>query len=77
MVFLAINPLKDGRFDLSQACNVDVNCAEGAGSEAIKRSVCRLLINGTELCSGVMINNTNQENIPYMLTGFHCIGNQA
>ena len=71
---LGNNPLKDGRFDLSQACNVDVNCTEGIGSEDIKRSVCRILVNGTELCSGVMINNTNQQNIPYMLTGFHCIG---
>lgn len=32
-----------------------------------------LLSDGTELCSGSLLNNTNQDYRPYVLTAFHCI----
>ncbi len=32
-----------------------------------------LLSNGTELCSGSLLNNTAQDFKPYILTAFHCI----
>jgi lysyl endopeptidase len=67
---------KDGRYNLSQACNIDINCPEGVPYSTEKRSVCRMIIRGVELCSGVLLNNTNQENTPLLLTAQHCIVNQ-
>jgi hypothetical protein len=67
---------KDSRYKLSQACNIDINCPEGNAYSSEQRSVCRLLIRGSELCTGVLLNNTNQQNRPLLLTAQHCITNQ-
>lgn len=64
---------KDGRYNLSQPCNVDVNCSDGIVYEKEKRAVCRIIVRGVELCSGVLLNNTNQQNRPFVLTAHHCI----
>ena len=45
---------KDNRYNSSQPCNIDINCPEGTPYSVEKRSVCRLMINGIELCSGVL-----------------------
>jgi hypothetical protein len=68
--------LKDGRFGLSGDCNVDINCPDGSSWQEHKKSVARLIINGTELCTGVLVNNTNRDATPYMLTAGHCIENE-
>ena len=67
---------KDSRFKFSQSCNIDINCPDGASFTAEKRSVCRMLVRGSELCSGVLLNNTNQQNRALMLTAQHCIADQ-
>ena len=67
---------KDDRFNLSQPCNVDINCPDGNSYQTEKRAVCRLIIRGIELCSGVLINNTNQQNRPFLITAQHCIADQ-
>jgi lysyl endopeptidase len=64
---------KDNRFNTSQPCNVDINCTEGAAYATEKRSVCRIIIRGTELCSGVLLNNTMQTNQTLLVTAQHCI----
>jgi lysyl endopeptidase len=64
---------KDSRYGTSQPCNIDINCPEGAGYYDQKRAVCRIIINGIELCSGVLVNNTNQQNRPLLITAQHCI----
>jgi lysyl endopeptidase len=69
--------LKDSRYGLSQPCNIDINCSQGDSGSDIKRAVCRMIINGIELCTGVLLNNTNQQNIPYLLTAQHCISTNA
>ncbi|MDX9880769.1 MAG: T9SS type A sorting domain-containing protein [Prolixibacteraceae bacterium] len=56
-------------------CNVDINCQEGIDYENAKNSVCRIFINGNELCSGVLLNNTSNNGKPYVLTAAHCIEN--
>jgi len=56
----------------SGACNVDINCTAGNGWQTAKRSVCRILINNSGLCTGTLINNTSQNNTPYLLTANHC-----
>jgi lysyl endopeptidase len=67
---------KDNRFNLSQPCNVDINCPLGSAFQTEKRAVCRLIVRGTELCTGVLVNNTNQQNRPLLLTAQHCIVDQ-
>jgi lysyl endopeptidase len=64
---------KDGRYNISQPCNVDINCPAGVAYEKEKRAVCRIIVRGAELCSGVLLNNTNQQNRPFVLTAHHCI----
>ena len=67
---------KDGRFNQSQACNIDINCPDGNGLELEKRAVCRIIVRGSELCTGVLLNNTNQQNRPILVTARHCITDQ-
>jgi lysyl endopeptidase len=74
--FFGEGDVKDNRYKLSQACNLDINCTEGNQMVIEKRSVCRLLVRGTELCTGFLVNNTNQENRALLITAQHCISNQ-
>jgi V8-like Glu-specific endopeptidase len=67
---------KDGQFGASGDCNIDINCDEGAKWQIDKRAVCRMVIGGTELCTGTLVNNTNQDQEPYILTANHCINTQ-
>jgi lysyl endopeptidase len=57
----------------SGSCNVDINCSAGANWQTEKRAVCKLRINLTELCTGVLINNVRKDGKAYMLTASHCI----
>lgn len=65
------------RADVVQAksggCNIDVACAQGNGWRDQIRSAVRLVIGATsEACSGVLVNNTAQNNRPLVLTAHHC-----
>jgi len=68
-----LDKTKDGQFGQSGPCNIDINCPEGENWQAQKRSVTRILINGIELCTGVLVNNTSLDGRPYLLTAGHCI----
>jgi hypothetical protein len=71
-----VNILKSsGRRPLGKTagvCNIDVNCDSWAGWSAEKNSVVRMIVNGTEVCSGVLINNTAENQKPYILSAAHC-----
>lgn len=54
-------------------CIPDLSC--NSDLETIGRSVCLLIINGVEYCTGVLINNTANDGKPYLLTASHCILN--
>lgn len=69
--------IKDGQYGESDTCNLDINCYEGLIWQSEKRSVCRILINNTTLCTGVLVNNTRQDKTPYVLTANHCISAQT
>ncbi|MEA3445941.1 MAG: T9SS type A sorting domain-containing protein [Bacteroidota bacterium] len=71
-----LNKAKDGSFGNSGDCNVDINCFEGDDWQREKHSVCRIIANGA-ICSGSLVNNTNQDARPLFLTANHCISNQA
>lgn len=71
--FFALTEQKDAYFGRSDECEVDISCSTNAGYLKASRSVVRLLVSGTELCTGVLINNTGNEYKAYVLTAYHCI----
>lgn len=52
------------------SCSLPVSCVPEITQ--VKQSVCLLIINGIELCSGTMVNNTAQDGKPYLLSAAHC-----
>lgn len=73
-----MNILKSGSNSSSGSCNVDVACGAEDGFPIIdtKRdiinSVGAFTLNGTEQCSGVLVNNSRNDCTPYFLTANHC-----
>lgn len=58
----------------SGPCQVDVNCSpEGDNWQAEKDGVARIIINGTGLCTGSLVNNTAEDGRQLFLTAFHCV----
>ncbi len=56
-------------------CNVNVNCPEGRLWRKQQRGVARILLReGSDWfwCTGSLVNNTQQNGIPYFLTADHC-----
>ena len=66
---------KTAEFGSSESCNNNVYCPEAEDWENEVHSVGRLIVlNGTALCSGSLINNVNENYTPYLLTANHCLG---
>lgn len=53
-------------------CNVDINCELGDDWNEVKNSVCRMIVNGVEICTGALINNSSENQKPYVLSAGHC-----
>ncbi|MBN4081287.1 T9SS type A sorting domain-containing protein, partial [Caldithrix abyssi] len=52
----------------------NINCTQGLPLANEKRAVVMILLSGgTRWCSGAMINNVEQDAIPYLLTALHCM----
>jgi len=67
-------------FGASEDCQININCEEGNDYQDYKRGVVRIMLvlqDGNDIfagfCSGSLINNTAQDQTPYLLTAFHCI----
>ncbi|MCE1198761.1 MAG: trypsin-like peptidase domain-containing protein [Marinilabiliales bacterium] len=54
-------------------CNMDVHCVAAAVVQQEKQAVVQLMISGTDLCTGTLLNNTARDKAPYLLTAGHCI----
>lgn len=67
--------LNRGPYGNSGACNINVNCPEGATWATESKSVALILQGGWAVCTGVLVNNTMQDGTPYFLTANHCLGN--
>lgn len=67
---------KDGQFGASGSCNIDINCPEGTEWQKQKRAICRMVINNSELCTGSLVNNTLEDQTPYILSANHCVNNE-
>ena len=74
----------DGEFGFgaSEDCHVNINCEQGNDYQDYKRGVVRIMLvlqRRTDdaifagFCSGSLVNNTAQDQTPYLLTAFHCI----
>jgi len=61
-------------FGDSASCHINVNCPEGNAWQDEKNAVVLILLSDlTRNCSGSLINNTAQDDTPYILTAAHCI----
>jgi len=67
--FLRKEPGNDGGSIFS--CMPDALCSEV--DESLVRSTVLLIINGSVACSGVLVNNTENDGTPYILTAVHCL----
>ena len=59
-------------------CEVNVNCPENVIWQNTRKSVCRITVvtdQGAYWCSGTLVNNTNEDKHPYILTAKHCYFN--
>lgn len=65
----------------AQDCEVDVNCSpEGDGWHAERDGVVRISVVGSSglgWCTGSVVNNTNWDCTPYVLTAWHCSDNSS
>lgn len=59
-------------FGSSGNCNMNVNCADGAPWVDQRNSAVMLVSGGSGFCSGALINNTQNDGKPYVLTANHC-----
>jgi lysyl endopeptidase len=64
-------------FGRSGPCNINVACPEAEGWDDPVDAVVLVLIGGNSICSGTMINNTENDGRPFMLTANHCFFNPA
>src|SRR5690554_83898 len=56
----------------SGSCNMNVNCPDGAAYMNQRNSVVMIVSGSSGFCSGALINNTQFDGTPYVLTANHC-----
>jgi hypothetical protein len=59
-------------FGSSGACNMNVNCPAGLAWDDQKRATVMLVSGGNGFCTGALVNNSNNDGTPYILTANHC-----
>ncbi len=63
-------------FGQSGSCNNNVVCPLSVGWEnQINATLMYLLANGTEVCTGSILNNVREDGTPYFLSANHCYSN--
>lgn len=67
----SFNMMKD--FNESLSCNNNVICPEGDPWRDQIRSVARIVVGGSDWCTGTLINNCANDGTPYFLTANHCL----
>ena len=64
---------KDQNITQNTDCDDDANCPEGDDWCREKYSVSRILVGGSHLCTGSLLNNTENDYTPFYLTAKHCV----
>lgn len=62
-------------FGAAKGCQQNAACLEGGFWQDHQRSICRIITvfeEGMGFCTGTLVNNTEQDGTPYLLTAFHC-----
>lgn len=62
-------------FGASLECHENINCEQGNEWQDEKRGIVKVtmvLEEGIGFCTGNLMNNTMEDETPYILTGFHC-----
>lgn len=62
----------------SDECMVNINCEEGEKWQVQKKGITEMIIvvgKYAYYCSGSLVNNTNEDQKPYILSASHCITN--
>lgn len=70
--FRAMQPGAGAR-SKARACNIDVACPQADPWRDQVRSVALYSVNGQDLCTGSLVNNTRRDGTPYFLTAEHCL----
>lgn len=65
-----------GEFGSSGSCHPDLSCADNGTYLQNGQSVCQVIVGGTEYCSGTLMNNSNNDGTPFVLTAGHCLGSE-
>ncbi|MDR2764046.1 MAG: trypsin-like peptidase domain-containing protein [Tannerella sp.] len=63
-------------FGDSGSCQVNINCSEGNNWQTEKHAVAKVNVvgpDGSSWCSCALVNNTNNDLTPYVLTADHCL----
>ncbi|HKJ41423.1 MAG TPA: T9SS type A sorting domain-containing protein [Sunxiuqinia sp.] len=58
---------------VSGSCNMNVNCDVVNQYKNESNAICRIIVSGVDLCTGALVNNTNEDGTPYIYTAGHCI----
>ena len=58
-------------FDSSKFCEVNATCDDIHPRQ--RRSACLIIVDGNTYCSGNLVNNTDQDGAPYVLSAAHCL----
>ena len=62
----------DKAFGSSGSCNMNVNCPDGLSWQPQRNGAVMLVSGSNGFCSGSLINNTQNDGTPYVLTANHC-----
>ena len=62
-------------FGSSGNCNMNANCPDGDPWDFQRRAAVMLVSGSNGFCSGSMINNSQNDGTPYVLTANHCYSN--
>lgn len=71
------NEFIEKAFGSSGSCNMNVNCPDGLPWTQQRNSAVMLVSGSSGFCSGALINNTQNDGKPYVLTANHCYSNPA
>lgn len=71
------NEFIEKAFGSSGSCNMNVNCPDGISWTPQRNSAVMLVSGSSGFCSGALINNTQNDGKPYVLTANHCYSNPA
>ena len=71
------NEFIEKAFGSSGSCNMNVNCPDGLPWTPQRNSAVMLVSGSSGFCSGALINNTQNDGKPYVLTANHCYSNPA